>query len=113
MKVRELIHALQQHDQDMVVIVPSDPEVGIDFMMVAGFEADLFWQDPKEPLNYQLADLRGTGAFTAVRLCGKVPKAANASSFKRIMDGLADAVRHSEGDENAATIVHPRPSGGD
>lgn len=71
MKVRELIHALQMHDPDMDVVVPAEPGAGSDFSRVGAVEADVFWLDPSEHGNLQLAELRDAGAFTAVRLRAK------------------------------------------
>lgn len=70
MKVRELIHALQMHDQDMDVVIPGELAENGDFIRASIVAADVFAPSRLLVGSLELAELRDQGAFTAVRLCG-------------------------------------------
>lgn len=70
MKVRQLIQALQAHDQDMDVVIPADPSAGGDFALISMVVADVFAPSNFVPGALELAELRDRGAYAAVRLCG-------------------------------------------
>lgn len=70
MKVRQLIHALQLHDQDMDVVIPADPSVDGDFALTSMVVTDIFAPSKIVPGTLELAELRDSGAYAAVRLCG-------------------------------------------
>lgn len=71
MTVRDLIRALARHDLDLEVVIPADPDLMGDFMIVSGVEEDAFVIDRDDPGNLVLAELRDDGARVAVRLCAR------------------------------------------
>ena len=71
MTIRDLIRALVKHDLDLEVVIPADPDITADFMIVSGIEEDLFAIDPTDPGNLVLARLGDDSARIAVRLCAR------------------------------------------
>ena len=69
MTVRELIQALVRHDLDLEVVIPADPDVTADFMIVSRVVTDLFAMDRTDPGNLVLAQPGDARARVAVRLC--------------------------------------------
>lgn len=74
MTVREVIRALAKHDLDLEVVIPADPDLMGDFMIVSAVEEDVFTMDRKDPGNLVLADRADTGARIAVRLCARAER---------------------------------------
>jgi len=71
MTVRDLIRALAKHDLDLEVVIPADPDLMGDFMIVGSAERDVFVMDRTDPGNLVLAELGDDGARVAVRLCAR------------------------------------------
>ena len=71
MKVRDLIRALAKQDLDLEVVIPADPDLLGDFMIVSGVEQDVFVMDRNDPGNLVLAERHDEGARVAVRLVAR------------------------------------------
>ena len=71
MTIRDLIRALAKHDLNLEVVIPADPDITADFMIVSGVEKDVFAIDRTDPGNLVLAQLGDDGARIALRLCAR------------------------------------------
>lgn len=68
MNVRDLIRALEQHDPEMEVVIPADPELRSDYAVVGAAVPDVL--APAFNGGVELAELQDEGARVVLRLCG-------------------------------------------
>jgi hypothetical protein len=77
MRVRELIRALAKHDLDMEVVMPADPDMAAEYMVVAGVEENTFAPGSGSRARLKLAAPHDEGAIVAVRLRSRPNVAAH------------------------------------